>query len=530
MAIDTSLPDISGLFSGNHAKMAGGAIYNNIHLGTISGEFIGNYLDGIEFIAGGAIYNNESGTIENIDAVFIGNHSSTTTASSENAWANGGAIYNIGHIKNIDSTFVGNYASANKAYADGGAIVNDKKIDKITGSFYDNYASSITAEGGAIYNNEHAEIGTIHDATFESNIAFGKAFVVGGAIYNEGGKIDKIDNVKFINNSAYAELDDKKVSTNSYNSAGGAIANFNGTIGDITGEFTGNSAYSATYMASGGAIDAYGRTNDVHIGKIQAKFKDNFAKADSDVFTNGGAINIGAENGHKATIQGIADSLFEGNHAISATSPAAGGAIALSSQSTITDGISNTTFKNNYSLSDTKYVSAGAISNSSVLELKEGVSFEGNYTASNSSTAQGGAIYNGDTLTIADGVSFSGNYAKSLDNMSMGGAIFNSKILNLGANKFEGNYVYADTSGAQAHGGAIYNDSNGNIGTINFTNQASFIGNFVEDAHGWQGLGGAIYNKGTINNLNAKFEGNYITSNGVSYGGAIYNEGNLTIA
>ncbi len=534
MAIDTSLPDISGLFSGNHAKMAGGAIYNNIHLGTISGEFIGNYLDGQASIGGGAIYNNESGTIENIKAVFIGNHSSTTTADGEGDWANGGAIYNAGNIKNIDSTFVGNYASANKVYSGGGAIFNDKKIDTITGSFYDNYAHSIASEGGAIHNDAKGEIGTIENATFESNIAFGKTLALGGAIDNEGGKIGNLTNVKFINNSAYAEKDGEyKEIGSGTGSKGGAIANFNGTIGDISGEFTGNSAYSATYMADGGAISVNAVEKDAHIGNIKAKFINNFAKVDStgkDAFAGGGAINIYAENNHKATIQSIADSLFEGNHAISATAPASGGALSLSPESKITDGISNTTFKNNYSLSDTQYTDSGAISNGSELELKEGVSFEGNYTASNESTAQGGAIFNSNTLTIADGVSFSGNYAKSLDCVANGGAILNTKTLNLGANTFEGNYAYADTSGAQAHGGAIYNDSNGNIGTINFTNQASFIGNFVESAHGWQGEGGAIYNKGTINNLNAKFEGNYATSDGVAHGGAIYNEGNLTIA
>ncbi len=194
------------------------------------------------------------------------------------------------------------------------------------------------------------------------------SYVYGGAIYNEKGTIGDITG-DFIGNYAF---------TSSSNNAalGGAIAN-GGTIGNITGDFIGNYAKSENNYAFGGAIyNVYGT-----IGNITGDFIGNYAKSENGA--EGGAIyNAG-------TIGNITGD-FIGNYAKSTNGIAMGAAIW------------NMGIIGSINL-DTQEITYGEIKNSS---------FIGNYAESTNGTAIGGAIFSTSHLNItADNAQsvFSGN-------------------------------------------------------------------------------------------------------------------------
>ncbi len=158
-----TIGSISGNFTGNYADGSGGAIYNRLgQIESITGNFINNY----SVVRGGAIYNGILGSPDTADTStaigliagdFIGNYVSTDAGAS---W--GGAIYNVnGTINSITGNFIGNYASVTSDYAEasGGAIYNHYGIITMRegSSFTGNY---VTVDGGttksfeAIYNND----------------------------------------------------------------------------------------------------------------------------------------------------------------------------------------------------------------------------------------------------------------------------------------------------------------------------------------------------------------------------------------
>ncbi len=175
-----TIEDIDGNFIGNSAFSYGGAIYNGGTIGDITGDFIGNYIYFTPTllydsdVIGGAIYN--GGTIGDITGNFIGNYSFSNGGSN----SSGGAIYNSGTIGDITGDFIGNYASSTESYSEGGAINNRGTIGDITGDFIGNYASSTESYsvGGAI--NNSGTIGEIKNSSFIGNSA-GEA---GGAIFS----------------------------------------------------------------------------------------------------------------------------------------------------------------------------------------------------------------------------------------------------------------------------------------------------------------------------------------------------------
>ena len=63
---------------------------------------------------------------------------------------------------------------------------------------------------------------------------------------------------------------------NAYYAMGGAIYNYKGTIGDISGNFSGNFAQSDSYYVYGGAIYNYKGT----IGDITGDFSNNYAQSE----------------------------------------------------------------------------------------------------------------------------------------------------------------------------------------------------------------------------------------------------------
>ena len=329
----------------------------------------------------------------------------------------------------------------------------------------------------------------------------------GGAIYNDSGTIgnitgDFIGNTAsaggaiFNNNSTIGNITGDFIGNTA--SAGGAIYNqYNGTIGDITGDFIGNIA-----SAPGGAI--YNAYNSI-IGNITGDFIGNTA-----FHAPGGAIY----NYNNGTIGDITGD-FIGN-----TASSYGGAIYNHNNSTIGN------ITGNFIGNTASY--GGAISNNGTIENVTG-DFIGNTASSSSSDSYGGAIYNYDDSTIDDITGdFIGNYAKSETGEAKGGAIYNSGTIGNITGDFIGNTAKSETGNAQ--GGAIWNNGS-TIGNIT----GDFIGNYAKSETG-EAKGGAIWNGGsTIGNITGDFIGNYASSSAKStyysssVGGAIYNQYNGTI-
>lgn len=250
-------------------------IHNNGTMGDITGDFVGKRADS----DGGAIFSGNTPAVSrigNIKGDFIDNRSK----------GDGGAIYNgyYGVMGNITGDFVGNSASNY-----GGAIVNlyNAQIGDITGDFIGNEVSigqSGDGSGGAIYNK--GRIGDIKGdfiGNYVKSTDYGDS--AGGAIYNEQGEIGDITG-DFTLNSA-----------NGYQASGGAIANMaysvveafiapepeqSSYIGNITGDFIGNKAVGE-YEAKGGAV-----YNEARMGNITGDFYNNSALAEGSAA--GGAI------------------------------------------------------------------------------------------------------------------------------------------------------------------------------------------------------------------------------------------------
>ena len=262
--------------------------------------------------------------------------------------------------------------------------------------------------------------------------------------------------------------------TTSSSSNGGAIYNYEGTIGDITGDFIGNyvSASSSRYFAYGGAIYNAGTIDD-----ITGDFIGNYASS-TGTYAHGGAIY-----NYYGTIDDITGD-FIGNYASSTNYSAYGGAI-YNYRGSIGDITGN---------------------------------FIGNYASSTDSSAQGGAIYNSGTIGNITG-DFIGNYATTTYEYgdAFGGAIDNRGTITNITGDFIGNYASAPNT---AIGGAIYNVE-GTIGNIT----GDFIGNYASSTND-QAHGGAIANVGTIGNITGDFIGNYaVSDSGYAMGGAIANLG-----
>src|SRR5574344_1843818 len=320
----------------------------------------------------------------------------------------------------------------------------------------------------------------------------------GGAIINNGTNA-KLGNI--IGNYA---------SSTSNNTHGGAIYNYHGTIGDITGDFIGNYVSSSDIYnynnSTGGAIYNYSSSS---IGNIIGDFIGNYAKSIPRE-ANGGAI----ANGDESKIGNIAGD-FIGNYASSTSNNAHGGAIYI--QFGILDNLTGD-FIGNYASSTSGEVQGGAIYNGSTISNITS-DFIGNYASSSSSNAFGGVIYNRSTIGDITG-DFIGNYTKSESSKAQGGAIYNTNATTTGdiTGDFTSNYA----SGTTASGGAIYNkaimnDINGN-----------FDGNYISATSG-EGSGGAIYNSNIIGDLNGQFTNNSVSSDNNAYGGAIYNNSNIGV-
>ena len=349
----------------------------------------------------------------------------------------------------------------------------------------------------------------------------------GGAIVN--GRNSTIGDITgdFIGNSA---------------DSGGAICNFEGTIGNITGNFIGNSAKYA-----GGAILNQGirQTDNSQVPTSLADSDDSLEAMNNNVYSTVIGNITGNFIGNSANDSGGA--IANSNSAIGSitgdfianSANNAGGAIANGGSA-----IDNITgdFIGNSAMSGGAIANGGSAIGSITGDfVGNSADYAGgavyNYAGTigditgdfiGNSASRGGAIYNFDgnqavpgSLTPSDDSlevmnnnaystvigSITGNFIGNSANDG-GGAIYNteSAIGNI-TGDFIGNRTYR-------HGGAIYNDYDAIIGDI----AGDFIGN------GAKNYGGAIYNRGTIGDITGSFVNNYSNYFGDNaFGGAIAN-------
>lgn len=505
-------------------QFVGGVIRNSGHiLKLVDTVFDSNRTETPTSQLWGGIVYNYPGTIDLIQNVTFKNN----YAYAGQYAPHGGVFYNEGHIGIMDNvTFEDNTmtgATDMRGGAHGTALDNNQlgTIDKITNSvFRNNYmyrtgtavvSGNYHASGGALDNFNY--IGEISNTLFEGNhisTESPSAPSQGGAIYHirdsvGQGKIDKIENVQFINNYSYA----KKTF-----SAGGALAM--GTVSGISEKasigslenvlFQGNYVQSDGSYVLGGAIYNGNST----IETIDGIFKSNYA------YSTGGSAEGGIIDNH-GTIGSMVGT-FEGNYAYSTSGAAYGGAIDNNGTIEIIDGI----FKNNYAQSTASYALGGVIDNYNTINSLNGT-FEGNYTYSGASYTRGGVLYTyKEAMQSIDGI-FKNNYTKSATSTASGGAIYviGEETHPISINTISGQFLSNYAEAAQnANGGALNINLNSLIPeAIN----AYFEGNYTQST-GASSKGGALANWGYIKSLQGDFKNNHTTSAGIgAIGGAVVN-------
>lgn len=341
---------ISGLkfTNGKSSGMSsGGAIFNTQELSIDSCEFANNSTAGF----GGAILNDLGGVIKEIkDSEFIMNSANS-----------GGAIAVLGEAE-INDKFIaeepveehtlsmlsGSSFDQNSAESKGGAIIALRKatIGYITDTSFTNN-SAVEEGGGAIYldnfdNNDEGneektsvesnfvdaqyQLKSLTDCEFSNNTSF-----LGGAIFNNLGKIETIADCRFSENKAKViavtvppkletSLEEPGEMESNPNTAGGAILNAGGLIVNIL-----RTTFSANETAGfGGAI-----TNVAFI----------FGGIISESGGTESKLAPGAPEFQRALIMKIQDSTFDENKA-----RISGGAIGNGSSSL---EVLNTTFDSN---------------------------------------------------------------------------------------------------------------------------------------------------------------------------------------
>ncbi len=310
-------------------------------------------------------------------------------------------------------------------------------------------------------------------------------------------------------------LKDAIISNASSNGNGGAINVQSGSVLNISGQttFSGNTVTDG----NGGAIHNLG--NAVITGTDSTNlvtFDGNKAKWNGGAIFNEGTLNI-------------SNALFNQNGFVDGSTITKGGAIrneSTNNHASLT--LSNTTFSSNSA------ENGGAIFNDSgsTLTINPNVAFNSNSAADN-----GGGIYNQGTATI-DGASFNSNSATQ-----RGGAIYTTGNLTVRNTSFTGNTSTVANPDWRYGGGAIQQDSgsltidhsnfdrnitNSRGGAIHILRNNVTISNstFTGNKAG-SGEGGAIAL--TSSNAAATITNSSLTDNSSGLGGAIFNEGNLTI-
>jgi hypothetical protein len=481
--------------------------------------------------AGGAICNFGDLTIFNSN--FIGNTASSEEISDKND-IGGGAVFNVGNLTVTGCNFIGNTATGNLTGDNGtvgGAICNFGNLTVTNSNFTGNTATA----GGAIYSgynstlNPNGGILNIDGSTFSGNHATGNSTTGGGAIASE----------RYLNIKNSVFKGNKAISTNG-TAIGGAILGYGNLT--ITGSkfgldaLTGNSAVGKDNASTGGAIIIYGNLtiNSSEFSYNTAYYGSAISNAGNLTIKNGTFVNNTAIGGAIFNIGNLTltGCNFAGNKATNTDVPSVGGAVLNAGNLTVTDS----KFTNNNA---TNGGAIGNLGNATVINS----TFTGNKVSSTNNTVinYGGAIYNGGNLTVT-GSSFTSNKAFSTsigeiaygggaisnfktstiknskfsgNTADFGGAISNMGKLNISGSSFTGNKATSSDKTYTLDGGAISNV----YGTLNI-NSSSFTGNIAD-------LGGAVSNwaNSTAVVSGSTFAGNNATADG----GAIYNEGKLTV-
>jgi predicted outer membrane repeat protein len=396
---------------------------------------------------------------------------SQTAALSGLTMAQGYAGSGVGGaIDNLGILTLTNCALSGNTASAGGAVANEAVATlTVSGSSFAGNSASNTGSGGAIWNNG-TQLTVQANSTFTCNTAAG----FGGAIFN----------------ATTATVSQTTFTTNSAGN-GGALENVSGaslTVNPGT-SLMGNSA------GTGGAIRSLGT-----LAVSGATFTNNTAVDGGAIITFGGAtVSGGSFSGNKSTGTGTFDGggaiwndgtlTVQGSSLSGNTAAYGGGAIEDFATATLTQA----TFTTNSAQF------GGAIISwlSTSLTVNFGTSFTGN-TAGNS----GGAIYTIGTLA-ASGATFTNNMA-----------VFGGAIINGGGATVSGCTFIDNHTAPGGSGGAIYFSG----GTLAVQNYSSFSGNTA-------GLdGGAIFNLATANVVQSTF-----ATNSAQYGGAITNDGTLTV-
>ena len=217
-------------FSANSATTGGGGIYNSAGTLTITGSNFSSNSSPIEFPGGGgAIYNNagmlavtgstftansayKGGSIINLGTTMVSN----CTFSANSAFL-GGGIYSNGPLTVNNSAFTSNFTlveslSSARSPGSGAGIYNELAMLTVMGSTFS--ANNSLSSGGGIFNYQ----GTlaITNSTFSANGAT-ISNSSGGGIYNDAGSVT-VTHSTFNSNSATSP------------GSGGSFFNYQGTI------------------------------------------------------------------------------------------------------------------------------------------------------------------------------------------------------------------------------------------------------------------------------------------------------------
>lgn len=154
------------------------------------------------------------------------------------------------------------------------------------------------------------------------------------------------------------------------------------------------------------------------------------------------------------------------------------------------------------------------------------LTFEGNDHYINGGDNFSGFVFNQDTLFYEVGVR--NCKGQTYNNSTFAGAVYNDGgNLNIDSSAFNDNFV--DSNGLNfGIGGAVYNLNNGHINV----NNALFANNYSNGAASYGGAlanGSLTINTGTVDISNSTFLYNYTEGTVAPYGGAIFNNGDMTI-
>ena len=506
-------PAKANIFTGNHADVWGGAIFDGVSSETVYGEttktliYGGTFQNNTAYSAGGAVYFSNKRGREDDAILFDG---VTFTGNEAQRTGSGGALYlSDSRIAIRNSIFTGNKTELNAggaiyaSYTDNLAVTDTNFEGNIAGNARQN-----DARGGAIF--------VTRGSVQLENDAFTKnEGSTGGAISTQWdyGTQLAIKNCQFTENKATG--------------SGGALYSYGSTVEVSDSDFTGNNA------ANGGAVGMSGRyniqpyyatltvhegctfTNNCVTGHGGAIYMENssgvsYTDADGNLKYYHNVVQILGTEGNPVT--------FTGNKATSGH----GGALRMGNRVDL--NVEYATFENNSCGNSTGHV--GGVIYAGACDT---VKLTNSTFTNNSTTGSGGVLYadgglqyvtiNGTSTAYPDpenitveNCSFTGNSAGTNGGVIATAGNFNNDAnryrdlvgnLTLNKNTFDGNhagsqggalYINSNWEG-EIHGGSITNNTAGTNGGALFVRRSHVPvdGGAVIDGNTAGNDGGAIY-------------------------------------